>query len=148
MVNKFWLNREIDDFSDSEWELLCDGCGKCCLEKLVDEDTEKVYTSAVCCRLLNIDTCKCNLYLTRFKNMPDCIKITPLMVKTVKWIPKTCSYRLIYEKKDLPNWHPLITGDKESTIKTKNSVKEFVVHPSFLKKDEDVEDYIIDDENI
>ncbi|MDR0483898.1 MAG: YcgN family cysteine cluster protein [Alphaproteobacteria bacterium] len=141
-INKFWLYTPLEKMTNSQWESLCDGCGKCCLEKIEDIDTGEVYTTQISCRLLDPNTCKCVSYETRFKYMSDCIKITPKKVYEIKWLPKTCAYRLVKEKKDLPNWHPLITGNKNSTITSGNSAKEFVIHPS--EKQGDIIDYIID----
>lgn len=140
----FWLNTPLGEMSQSQWESLCDGCGKCCLEKLEDEDSGKIYTTAVSCRLLDCETCKCSNYNERFKYMDDCIKLTPKKVKEIKWLPKTCAYRLVNEKKDLPNWHPLKTNNKNSTITSGNSAKEFAIHPYFIKGS--FQNYIIDED--
>ncbi|MCL2567464.1 MAG: YcgN family cysteine cluster protein [Alphaproteobacteria bacterium] len=144
MLDKFWLHTSLEKMTDSQWESLCDGCGKCCLEKIEDIDTGEIYTSAVSCRLLNPDTCRCASYDNRFKYMEDCIKITPKKVYEIKWLPKTCAYRLIKEKKDLPAWHPLITNNPNSTIASGNSACEFVIHPSQMRGE--IIDYIIDED--
>jgi len=132
--DKFWLNKSLYDLNHDQWESLCDGCGKCCLEKLEDEDTGIVYTTKVGCRLLNINNCRCNNYEERFKYVDDCIKLTPKKVYQITWLPKSCAYRLVKEGKDLPPWHPLITNDKNSTAASGNSAKEFVIHPVMMTK--------------
>ncbi|MFL1780637.1 YcgN family cysteine cluster protein [Candidatus Hepatincolaceae symbiont of Richtersius coronifer] len=130
----FWLNANLYELNNDQWESLCDGCGKCCLEKLEDEDTGIIYTTKVSCRLLNIENCRCNNYKERFRYVDDCIKLTPKKVHQITWLPKTCAYRLVKEGKDLPLWHPLITGDKNSTAASGNSAKEFVIHPVMMTK--------------
>lgn len=145
-IDKFWLNTPLNKMTNAQWESLCDGCGKCCLEKLEDIDTGIVYTTRVSCRLLDTNTCRCTNYEKRFKYMDDCIKITPKQVETVKWLPKNCAYRLVKEKKDLPNWHPLITGDINSTVKSGNSAKAYAIHPVLI--DKEFIDYIIDDDDM
>lgn len=129
----FWQTKSLYEMTKTEWESLCDGCGKCCLEKIEDEDTGKVYTSKISCRLLNLETCKCNEYQKRFQYMNDCIKLTPRKVYTISWLPKTCAYRLVKEKKPLPTWHPLISKEPNSTINAKQSAKEFAIHPKLMK---------------
>ncbi len=144
----YWKTKSLDQMTESEWEALCDGCGKCCLEKVLDDETEKIYTTAVTCTLLNPHTCVCSNYENRFIYMADCIKLTPKKVYEISWLPKTCSYRLVKEGKDLPLWHPLITKDKLSTIKTGNAANKFCVHPMNMEKDKDIIDYILEDEII
>ncbi len=145
-TDKFWLNTPLKKMTNSQWESLCDGCGKCCLEKIEDIDTGIVYTTRVACRLLDTESCKCSNYEKRFRYMDDCIKISPKKVYEIKWLPKNCSYRLIKEKKNLPSWHPLITGDLNSTVKSGNSAKHFALHPSLANKE--FINYIIDDDDL
>ncbi|MCD8672149.1 YcgN family cysteine cluster protein, partial [Klebsiella pneumoniae] len=106
----FWQQKTLDDMSDAEWESLCDGCGQCCLHKLMDEDTDEIYFTNVACRQLNIKTCQCRNYARRFEYEPDCIKLTRENLPTFEWLPPTCAYRLLAEGKPLPAWHPLLTG--------------------------------------
>ena len=72
----FWQQKTLDEMTDAEWESLCDGCGQCCLHKLMDEDTDEIYFTNVACRQLNIKTCQCRNYERRFEYEPDCIKLT------------------------------------------------------------------------
>ncbi|VDZ78508.1 putative cytoplasmic protein [Salmonella bongori] len=90
-----------------EWESLCDGCGQCCLHKLMDEDTDEIYFTNVACRQLNIKTCQCRHYERRFEFEPDCIKLTRDNLPDFEWLPMTCAYRLLAEGQTLPAWHPL-----------------------------------------
>lgn len=118
----FW-RKPLTEMSQGEWESLCDGCGRCCLVKLEDEDTGKVHFTSVGCRLLRADDCRCGDYPNRRDKVPDCIKLTPEIVATVAWLPPTCAYRLVHEGKDLPDWHPLISGDRDSVHKAGISAK-------------------------
>ena len=93
----FWQQKTLDDMSDAEWESLCDGCGQCCLHKLMDEDTDEIYFTNVACRQLNIKTCQCRNYARRFEYEPDCIKLTRENLPTFEWLPPTCAYRLLAE---------------------------------------------------
>ena len=110
----FWQSKTLDDMTDVEWESLCDGCGQCCLHKLMDEDTDEIYFTNVACKQLNIKTCQCRNYARRFDYEPDCIKLTRENLMTFEWLPPTCAYRLVSEGKDLPLWHHLVCGDPDA----------------------------------
>jgi uncharacterized cysteine cluster protein YcgN (CxxCxxCC family) len=120
--NPFWRDRRLNEFTVREWESLCDGCGKCCLYKLEDADTREVYFTNVRCRLLDAETCRCGDYRNRSARVSDCITITPELLADPYWLPQTCAYRRIAEGRDLPNWHPLITGDPASVLRAGHSV--------------------------
>ena len=100
--------------SDAEWESLCDGCARCCLEKLEDEDTGKIYFTHVSCQLLDAGLCACKDYPHRSEQVPDCVRLTPENVRTLNWLPPSCGYRLVAEGRDLYWWHPLISGDPDT----------------------------------
>jgi uncharacterized cysteine cluster protein YcgN (CxxCxxCC family) len=106
----FWETKSLDQMSDDEWESLCDGCGRCCLQKLQDEDTDKVFFTRVSCSLLNTETCRCSQYEERFQQVPDCLSVKPLTDEKISWLPDTCAYRLLHLGEPLPGWHPLISG--------------------------------------
>lgn len=106
----FWETKTLAEMSEAEWEALCDGCGRCCLVKLEDEDTGEIMTSDVRCRLLDGESCVCTQYEDRQALVPDCIKLTPENVSEIGWIPVTCAYRRLAEGKGLAWWHPLISG--------------------------------------
>lgn len=110
MREKFW-ELEIDALTREEWEALCDGCGRCCLHKLEDEDTGEVVETNVACRLLNTATAQCSNYRHRKAFVPDCLRLTPELVRRVPWLPPTCAYRRRADGDPLPEWHPLLTGD-------------------------------------
>lgn len=107
----------------AEWESLCDGCGRCCLHKLRDAETDRVHYTNVACRLLNIETCRCADYEHRRKWVPDCVKLSPAKLKSIDWLPPTCAYRLLTEGKELAWWHPLVSGDPETVHQAGISVR-------------------------
>src|SRR5690606_30164696 len=108
---QFW-ELPLDALSRDEWELLCDGCGQCCLHKLEDEDTGAIAQTNVACRLLDTKTAQCSDYRHRKAFVPDCLRLTLRLVREVAWLPPTCAYRLRADGDPLPAWHPLLTGDK------------------------------------
>ncbi len=113
----FWRRKALTELSLEEWESLCDGCGKCCLHKLEDVDTREVYYTNVRCRLLDPATCRCADYANRSARVADCITITPELLTDPYWLPRTCGYRLLAEGRDLPVWHPLVSGDPHSVAR-------------------------------
>ncbi|MFK8083704.1 MAG: YcgN family cysteine cluster protein [Granulosicoccus sp.] len=110
----FWEVKSLDDMSDAEWESLCDGCGRCCMNKLEDEDTGEVVFTRVACKLLDTRTCRCSDYADRFTHVPDCLTVKPLDKQKLSWLPETCAYRLLSEGRALENWHPLVSGSMET----------------------------------
>lgn len=110
----FWQTKLLNEMTPREWESLCDGCGRCCLVKLEDEDTGDIYTTDVSCRLLDCASCRCTDYANRHQLVDDCIKLDPGNVEELGWLPETCAYRLIWEGKPLHDWHPLVSGRRES----------------------------------
>ncbi len=107
----FWREKTLHEMTAAEWESLCDGCGLCCQIRLEDEDTGEIALSDVACRLLDLCTHRCRDYANRRKKVPDCTKITPDNVQKLTWLPHTCGYRLVAAGHDLPDWHPLISGN-------------------------------------
>ena len=110
----FWRRKKLTEMSQEEWESLCDGCGKCCLNKLEWIDTGEVEYTDVACRLLDLETCRCQNYVDRTKHVPDCLVLSPIAVDTLSWLPSTCAYRLVAEGHDLHWWHPLVSGSTET----------------------------------
>jgi uncharacterized cysteine cluster protein YcgN (CxxCxxCC family) len=119
----FWKSKSLAEMTEAEWESLCDGCGKCCLVGLEDEDTGEIYLTDVACKLLDGAACRCRDYPNRKQFVPDCVKLTSENVPTLSWLPRTCAYRLVNEGRDLFPWHPLITGDPESVHAANVSVR-------------------------
>lgn len=135
----------MDRLSQAEWEALCDGCGKCCLNKLEDEETGEVALTRIACRLLDDSSCLCGQYATRHQFVPECIVLTPKnMDKNAYWMPETCAYKLLWQGKRLYDWHPLISGDPQSVHDAGVSVQGITI-PEFDVPDEDWEDYIIEE---
>ena len=114
--DRFW-DLPLGALTRAEWEALCDGCGRCCLHKLEDEDTGEVIETNVACRLLDPVTARCTDYKHRKAFVPDCLRLTPRLVKQVGWLPPTCAYRLRAAGKPLPPWHYLLTGSHESMVR-------------------------------
>jgi uncharacterized cysteine cluster protein YcgN (CxxCxxCC family) len=141
---RFW-ERPLSSLTPREWEALCDGCGKCCLNKLEDADTGEVFFTKVGCRLLDGESCRCGQYEMRKSFVPECVVLTPKTLPDIAyWMPSTCAYRLRHEGKSLPDWHPLLTGDPDSTHKAGMSVRGWTI-PEFEVPEEDWEDHIIED---
>jgi len=138
----FWRNRQLEDLSDDEWESLCDGCGKCCLNKLQDEDSGEVYYTRVACNLLDSKTGKCSDYSNRQKRVPDCLNIRDMTAEQRHWLPATCAYRLLGEGEDLPTWHHLITGRRSLVHKATCTVRNRVISETDVDPDT-LEDHII-----
>ena len=110
----FWRRKSLAQMTDSEWESLCDGCGKCCLNKLEEEETDRTYYTDVGCRLLDGETCRCRDYENRQEQVSDCVRLTPRNLKTITWLPPSCGYVLVSQGRALYWWHPLISGDPEA----------------------------------
>ncbi|MCB2067237.1 MAG: YcgN family cysteine cluster protein [Erythrobacter sp.] len=119
--DRFW-ELAIDTLTRAEWEALCDGCGRCCLHKLEDEDTGEVVETNVACKLLDVGTARCRDYRHRKAFVPDCLRLTPRLVREVPWLPPTCAYRLRADGDPLPPWHPLLTGSRDAMIAAGASV--------------------------
>jgi uncharacterized protein len=143
LAKDFWRRKRLDQMTHEEWEALCDGCGKCCLLKLEDEDTGEVAYTSVACRLFDGDACRCGAYGRRNQLVPGCVRLTPLTLPAAAaWMPATCAYRLLHEGAPLPDWHPLLTGDPESVHAAGASVQGWTT-PEYEVHEDDLEDHVI-----
>ena len=131
--NKFWETKNLIDMNENEWESLCDKCGKCCVIKLEDFDTQQVHYTNVSCKLLCEKSASCKDYENRKSIVPDCIILSPDNLKDLKWMPETCAYKLLNEGKNLPYWHPLLCGNDKEIVNSGNSVKNRVTNENEIK---------------
>ncbi|MCB1614776.1 MAG: YcgN family cysteine cluster protein [Pseudomonadales bacterium] len=135
----FWEEKTLQQMTADEWEALCDGCGKCCLHKLEYEESGEIAYTNVACQYLDNQSCRCQHYEKRFEKVPDCVDLQPGNIATFKWLPESCAYRLLSEGKPLYDWHPLVSGNKDSVHLAGKSVKdrflsERFVHPEGLEE--------------
>ena len=119
---RFWETKSLDRMTNDEWESLCDGCGGCCLHKLVNDETGDVFYTRVACRLLNAESGRCERYADRFSEVADCLDVRRMRSAELAWMPNICAYRRIAEGKSLPGWHPLLSGDPASVTSAGVSV--------------------------
>ncbi|MFT5117175.1 MAG: putative cysteine cluster protein YcgN (CxxCxxCC family) [Kiritimatiellia bacterium] len=138
----FWQSKTFAQMSKDEWESLCDGCAKCCLHKLEDEDTGDVYYTDVACRYLDEQTCRCKDYSQRQQLVKECLQLRPQDVQQFDWLPSTCSYRLLAEGESLPLWHPLLSGKPDLVHQLGFSVKGKVISEKSVAAD-DYEEHVI-----
>ncbi|MBW4710607.1 YcgN family cysteine cluster protein [Roseobacter sp. YSTF-M11] len=145
LKRRFWESKPLAKMSQKEWESLCDGCGKCCLNKLEDEDSGTVALTRIACRLLDDSTCRCAHYDNRHQFVPDCIVLKPDNLDThAYWMPQTCAYRLLWQGEPLPDWHPLISGTAQSVHDAGVSVQGWTLSEFDIPED-DWEDHIIEE---
>jgi hypothetical protein len=118
----FWRHKPLAELSQAQWEALCDGCGRCCVHKLEDEDTGTVHYTDIACELLDAGNCRCRDYAHRTDRVPDCVVVTPDRLDELDWLPRTCAYRRLAEGRDLAWWHPLVSGDPDTVRRAGISV--------------------------
>jgi uncharacterized cysteine cluster protein YcgN (CxxCxxCC family) len=142
---RFWERKPLDQMTRDEWEALCDGCGKCCLNKLEDEETGEVALTRVACRLFDDTTCRCAQYDIRHQFVPECIVLKPANIESnLYWMPQTCAYKLLWQGKPLFDWHPLISGSAETVHEAGVSMQNRTV-AEFEIDEDDWEDHIIEE---
>jgi uncharacterized protein len=136
----FWTEKTLAEMTPTEWESLCDGCGKCCLNKLIDDETDELYYTNASCHLLNLETCSCKRYPERFEYVPECTAITVDNIASLTWLPDSCAYRRLYLGRTLPSWHPLLTGSKDAMHQAGISIKDKTISETKVR---DIEDHIV-----
>lgn len=139
----FWKTKTLEQMSGEEWESLCDGCGRCCLNKLEDEDTGDIHFTHIGCKLLDGASCACKDYPNRSDKVPDCVRLTPANVRTLNWLPPSCGYKLVAEGRDLYWWHPLVSGDPNTVHEAGVSVRGRVEGSEEEIPEEELEDHIV-----
>lgn len=127
LTGKFWDDLPLAALDRAQWEALCDGCGKCCIHKLEDADTGDLHPTNVACKLLDRRSGRCSDYRHRHAYVAECVRLTPKLVGEIDWLPGTCAYRLRAEGKPLPDWHYLVSGDRESVHAAGQSVRGWTV---------------------
>ncbi|MFC1591285.1 YcgN family cysteine cluster protein [Thermodesulfobacteriota bacterium] len=131
-MTPFWKNKKLKEMTRYEWESLCDGCARCCLHKMEDEETGVLYYTRIVCRYLEEESCRCLEYGRRTQLVPTCIQLQPDNLGSVYFMPQTCAYRLLAEGSQLPPWHPLVSGDRESVSNAGISVRGQVISEEFV----------------
>lgn len=139
----FWRRKKLAEMSEREWESLCDGCGRCCLNKLEDIDTGETHFTNVGCKLLDGDSCRCKDYKNRQRHVRDCVRLTPRGVPRIDWLPPTCAYKLVAAGRDLYWWHHLVSGDRETVHEAGVSVRGRVAASEADVPDPDLVNWIV-----
>lgn len=142
-VKPFWQRKTLAEMDRGEWESLCDGCGLCCLQKLQDESDGSFYYTRIACKLLDLGTARCSDYSNRQQKVPECIALQPDSHEAFEWLPRTCAYRLLYEGKPLPPWHPLQCGNANAVHAAGISLLDEMVSETDVVLEEDWERYLI-----
>lgn len=133
----FWKEKTLAEMDTTEWESLCDGCGKCCLNKMIDDDTEQLYYTNAACKLLDPHDGHCIHYTKRFNFVPLCTQVTIDNVAELTWLPDSCAYRRLYLGRSLPSWHPLLTGSKDEMHQLGMSTRDKTISETKVKYMED-----------
>ena len=142
---KYWETTSLDRMTQKEWEALCDGCGKCCMNKLEDEDTQEVALTNVACRLFDDSNCRCSQYDIRHQFVPECIVLKPQNIDAnLYWMPDTCAYKLLHNGRPLYDWHPLISGNAQ-TVHDAGISMQGATYPEFEVDEDDWEDHVIEE---
>ncbi len=145
MIDKYWETKPLSELNNEQWESICDGCGRCCLHKILPEGEATPLLTAISCQLLDLKTCKCSDYKKRFNHVPECLKVSLDNPEVFNYLPETCAYRLLYNGEKLLPWHPLITQDKESVHESFISIRHLACSEEEVNWDEmDLEDFLLE----
>lgn len=139
----FWDRKTLAEMTHAEWESLCDGCGRCCVLKLEDVDSGEVHPTTVVCRLLDLDTCRCRHYEDRHQRVPECLPLDARSLSRMRWLPKSCAYRRVHEKRGLAWWHPLVSGNPATVVQAGISVRGDVISEDAVHRDEPLDSYVV-----
>ncbi|HEY5644463.1 MAG TPA: YcgN family cysteine cluster protein [Pseudomonadales bacterium] len=139
----FWEEKSLAEMTASEWESLCDGCARCCMVKLENEEDGTVHYTSLVCHLLDTQTCRCTRYPRRHELVPDCIEFTPETAASLAWLPASCAYRRLAEGLPLLWWHPLVSGRRDSVHEAGISVRDRVIPVQMIHEDE-LQEHIVD----
>lgn len=142
MIERFWESKTLGEMNDQEWESLCDGCARCCMLKLEDEDSGEIAYTSVVCRYLNHQSCKCTRYPDRHELVPDCVELDAETALQFTWLPVTCAYRTLAEGRSLEWWHPLVSGSRSTVHEAGISVRGKIVSEHHVHPDE-IEEHVI-----
>ena len=135
LAERFWESKSLAEMDDAEWEAICDGCARCCLHKLQDEHSGRVFYTSVRCGYLLEHECRCSDYANRSQLVPDCVSLRREDVASLDWLPPTCAYRLLAQGKPLPDWHPLVSGRNETVHEAGISVRGRTISDEFVHPD-------------
>lgn len=144
MTERFWETKRLDEMTEPEWEAICDGCARCCLAKLEDEDDGTVYYTDVACKLLDLELCRCRDYANRTSAVPGCIALSPQALDDLWMMPPSCSYRRLAEGRGLPDWHHLLSGDAQTVHAQDWSIKAAAIAETALPESVDLEDRLVE----
>lgn len=125
MDQNFWKEKALADFSDEEWEAVCMRCGKCCMDKW-EHEGHILFMDGIC-EHFDMARCRCSVYEKRL-SLDDCVKVDmKLLQEHRELLPETCAYRLLFEGKELPDYHPLVSGNGNSVHTARKTVLEMPV---------------------
>jgi len=143
MTKPFWEEKQLSDMSNDEWEALCDGCGKCCLLKLEDEDTADIVFTNLSCRYCDLNACSCTRYPERSRLVPDCLDLRANFENCAPWLPSTCAYKRLATGQPLASWHYLICGSRETIHEAGVSIRSYAQSEDTAS--EDITEHILND---
>lgn len=140
-VIPFW-EKPLDSLNAEQWEQLCDGCGRCCLKKLVAEDSDEIFYTRIVCRYFDQQSSRCQCYSARNQKVPDCLVVKNSNINELNWMPETCAYKLRHQGKPLYDWHPLIAGNRIAMERAGISIRGKVLSEEYVHQ-HGMEEHII-----